>query len=737
MNKILAVLLSVAMLVAIVPAFSVSAGVGTVENGGFESGNTANWVVNGGEISTTKKSGSYSLKMPINDSTYGKVVASQVIPVNKNGVYTLSFQIGVNSGSGTYQYEVVAGTDKNTFGTTLVSKTNVSTSSYIIRVRWQSNSKPKISVGSNTYICIRFYAPSSGTRTHYLDDVTLTATTVGDNTTHANAVPTMESFGTRLNRPTNDPADDNDPAEHTNNVIKEPGFESTTNAQWNTSAFLTNGVSVVSGGGSDGDAHAGSKFLKYYRGSSAPDTWSAFEVTLPAAGTYVFSAWVRTPGLSANNTGKASIGIINPETGKFLTYGNAGGSYDGHYSNQETQLRSTATDNDWHLRSVTFSVVAAAKIKIGMYGLKSTMYVDDISIHLEANGVEYKGNQHATVNESTSVTNKYCEHEDNLIPDCNMNSGVAKEFWSSASGWNQGMLEIAKDPQHASRGNTLHYKGTNTGANKLYNYIKWIYVEPNTNYTISFDYRVAATGNQLMFIDNNIRRPEVFHTADLGAASNSWKDGYAITFNSCDYERIGIVLRNHASAELYLDDFRFFKNDDSKPTEPEEEIIASLKHTGGEKSRMETDGGTYGLAFKFALKTTGVTKDSKYIGNLSNATVNAFEDGTQYKLVKMGAVMTNRKSVGENETLFTLDNLQGDKTVIDINAEKLYNVTDAESSYAVRIVNIPASHKGTMIYARPYYVFEFNGKQITVYGDIHSDSAAGVPDINDGWLEWD
>jgi hypothetical protein len=41
-----------------------------------------------------------------------------------------------------------------------------------------------------------------------------------------------------------------------------------------------------------------------------------------------------------------------------------------------------------------------------------------------------------------------------------------------------------------------------------------------------------------------------------------------------------------------------------------------------------------------------------------------------------------------------------------------------------------------MIYARPYYVFEYNGKQFTVYGETVFESYEPQKDVNDGWLEW-
>ena len=378
------------------------------------------------------------------------------------------------------------------------------------------------------------------------------------------------------------------------------------------------------------------------------------------------------------------------------------------------------------------------------------MYVDDISVHLLTNGVKYEGNQKGTLSvSSTSVTNKYCESENNLIADCNMSGQNAVDFWSQTSGWNNGFLNFQQDPQSSVHGNALHFKGTNPGSDKLYNYIKWVYVEPNTSYTVSFDYRVAAAGNQLMFIDNNIESPQVFHTPSLGSASNNWNT-YAFTFSTGNYNRIGIVLRDHASAELYLDDIRFFKTSDGISTEPDEEVFPTLRHEEEVKeSRMETQNGLYGLAFLFELESKGVTRQddytasNKFYADYTNGTVYAFEDGVEYKLIKAGAVMTNDETVGENASIFTLDNVQSDLTVIDVVAEKLFYNTDAIElngviSYAVRITNIPESHTGTLIYARPYYIFEYNDRQITVYSDIVCDSYEAQKDINDGsFSDWE
>ena len=743
-RKVCSVLLAVLLVAVMLPSFLATdtapavdaAGAGEVVNGGFDnyekytgsSGQTA-WKADGWDVrdwgNTLGVSGQSGKGVQISKDASHKDATqlTQVVPVNTNATYTFSFYAKAAKTDCAYvacfTYSLDLGLTSGSCSTSVVSKAAVDCGGS----SWKQFTYT-VNTGSNKYLKIRFIGTGVGSGDSYLDTVALTTVNEGDAGTHGKA--SLTGFGTEKNRPNSD----------ANNLVKEPGFEGTTNAQWNTSNFLANGVSRVTDDAAG--AHSGSAYLKYYRGSSAPSTWSMFEVTCPTAGEYVFSAWVRLPNLSKNNLGKASIGVIDSDTGKFLTYE---GDYDGHYSNKEIQLRSTTPDNQWHLRSVTFYVGAKnSNIKIGMYGLTSEMYVDDISIHLLSNGVTYSGNQKGSLSASTSVSNKYCEHEDNLIVDCNMISSNSKDFWSSASGWNLGMMEFAKDPEDtdAKHGKALHYKGTNTGSNKLYNYIKWIYVEPNTSYTVSFDYRVAAAGNQLMFIDNNVDSPQVFHTPSLGSASDSWKE-YAFTFNSGNYKRIGIVLRNHASAELYLDDFRFFKTADGIASEPAEKVTASLKPSAPVEntSRMETEGDTYGLAFRFSLKSTGAIKDDQYNGDLSNALVEALKDGEQYKLVKMGAVVTNVEEIGTNESLFTLDSLTADSTVIDIKADKLYNVTNTDAFYAVRIINIPEKNKGSMIYARSYYVFDFGGQEITVYGDIYQDTAVGIPDINDGWLEWD
>ena len=139
-----------------------------------------------------------------------------------------------------------------------------------------------------------------------------------------------------------------------------------------------------------------------------------------------------------------------------------------------------------------------------------------------------------------------------------------------------------------------------------------------------------------------------------------------------------------------------------------------------------------GLAFKFDITASGMqVEDTTAI--YDDAKVNVM-DGN-YKLVRMGAVVTNKTNIGTDGSAFYLDAVDG-KGTIDIPAVYLFDWSDEAVSFAVRIRNIPENRYDAAIYARPYYVFDYNGTEITVYGDIVGASYNGKLSNNDGMLEW-
>ena len=174
------------------------------------------------------------------------------------------------------------------------------------------------------------------------------------------------------------------------------------------------------------------------------------------------------------------------------------------------------------------------------------------------------------------------------------------------------------------------------------------------------------------------------------------------------------------AAEAYVDDIKV----ELKGGNPQEKI--EYAGSSVRDNDPKDDGSGKGLAFQFKVSAEGGTKgfDNKYQGN------GKIELGDQkYTLVKMGAVMTNNATVGQNADNFNLGAVDGKKT-IDIPAVYLNGATDNSLSFAVRVCDIPEKHIGTSIYARPYYVYLEDGVEVTIYGDTRSNNYAKAANIS-------
>lgn len=117
-----------------------------------------------------------------------------------------------------------------------------------------------------------------------------------------------------------------------------------------------------------------------------------------------------------------------------------------------------------------------------------------------------------------------------------------------------------------------------------------------------------------------------------------------------------------------------------------------------------------GVAFRFFLETRGgkMNFDHSYVPK--SAMVCRYNNGVEYKLVRVGAVMSNEKSP-------TMDLEHLTERTIDVKAGYLCTMTEDSLSFVVRIVNIPDKGKNTLIQARPYYVYSDGKEEIVVYGE--------------------
>ena len=132
-------------------------------------------------------------------------------------------------------------------------------------------------------------------------------------------------------------------------------------------------------------------------------------------------------------------------------------------------------------------------------------------------------------------------------------------------------------------------------------------------------------------------------------------------------------------------------------------------------SVMDTDQGN-GLAYRFNLSVKiGIKEKNK--ADYANATINYL--GKIHKLLGIGSVITNSDTIGNSD--FTLDMVDG-RSVVDIPTVYLQELDEESCAFATRIINIPDSARHRTIYARPYYVVEVDGEQITIYGDVNAAS---------------
>ncbi|MBQ3202978.1 MAG: carbohydrate binding domain-containing protein [Clostridia bacterium] len=173
-----------------------------------------------------------------------------------------------------------------------------------------------------------------------------------------------------------------------------------------------------------------------------------------------------------------------------------------------------------------------------------------------------------------------------------------------------------------------------------------------------------------------------------------------------------------------------------KPEDPDDPVApegANLM-AGTGTSRMEMTDELVGLAFRFSLNAQGVQLDQNHVIDLSDATVNAVLDAPAYRLVAAGAIVTNDVEIGLRPARMTHDNLS--ESTKDVPAVYGNKIVDDYLYYAVRVTNIPWEYSDAIVYARPYYVYECDGEEIVVYGDVYAANYDDNVNTNDGIFDW-
>ena len=219
------------------------------------------------------------------------------------------------------------------------------------------------------------------------------------------------------------------------------------------------------------------------------------------------------------------------------------------------------------------------------------------------------------------------------------------------------------------------------------------FTEPNAQYVLTFKYKVLSNGFNVKLVTASGNDP----LASGWYTATEWSEA-SLTFTAkTATTRLNICGGGNGVPEhAYLDCVTLTKVESENP---------ELTYGG---SSYSPD--VYGLAFRFSLAAEGVTTDSRYQADYTAATV----DGK--KLVMMGAVLSNNGSDTH------LESVNGSH-VINVQALKVVDATDGKATFVVRVINIPTDKLERRITARPYYVYEdADGNQMVVYGEEYGDS---------------
>ena len=348
----------------------------------------------------------------------------------------------------------------------------------------------------------------------------------------------------------------NRPKSESVNLIKNGSFESTSGAQWNNSTFLKYAKVVT-----DKTAPEGSKSL--YFDTSAVDEGGYYKFTLKVEPNtdYIFSTWVKGDYLGEDNEGHASIGVWDPVLNGFMVYlefhrDSARGS------RLDQQIYPTAWDDEWHLRSVQFNSGSDTEVTIALYGKGSKMWVDGIALYKNGQGVTYtSANTDSYLDPYYSVECATCEPSKSLTQNVRMDD-TKNTFWQTGYGWRNGFLSFADNKNEFGR--SLKYTAS-SGKDGNY-YIKWVDVQPNTQYVFSFNVKILKSGAGKLVIleDKYYEKPVEFMALDFDM--DMWGDqwfSYPIRFDTQGYTRVGIAICDLGGSAL-LDNIRLFKVSDGK-----------------------------------------------------------------------------------------------------------------------------------------------------------------------------
>jgi len=518
-----------------------------IKNGNFESGtNDWKWATKTKLDTDNAYTGKASARLD-HDSAYGEAL-TQMVTIKPNTDYVIIYYTKRISGHGAWDLFLMDGDTIHSASPYNVEFTSgqrwfqQGVDDGWVKTRLEFNS------GEMTKVFVKFGPEAADSGVFLLDDVGMY---VKGSEPAEPAVPVVPVSGLSL---TSYGVLNNRPISEDKNMLKNGSFEST-GGQWDVATFHTKNVSVVA----DSTTKFGNHSLFFDTSSIAEKNTvtTVFWMDVEEDTSYVFSTWLKGAFLADDNRGRATIGVVD-ENRKYLTMGEE------VFLNGKRQLVPTAWDNQWHLRSVEFNTGSHTKIGIAMTGWGSKLWIDDMALFEVGNGIKYMSeNMAGNIQLDYNFEHIICADEDNLIPDSSFNNSQETNFWQGSYGWRNNFVTFANNEDEY--GTSMKY--ISTGDKAATHIIKWVDVEPNTQYTFAVDLKIIEDGfGKIVLLDNKKRDKVAFYAVSFDSydyddyENTGWRT-VVTSFNTDAYDKIGIAFVDDGG-EALIDNMYFFKTED-------------------------------------------------------------------------------------------------------------------------------------------------------------------------------
>ena len=351
------------------------------------------------------------------------------------------------------------------------------------------------------------------------------------------------------------------------------------------------------------------------------------------------------------------------------------------------------TNTSWTTMTLEFTAVdTTARFNVcgGGNGLATTVYMDSIKV-VEVKDPAFDGYIWNGDFEAGSMT-KWETYQDTALSSLAAKNGKYGAILKGNGGW----------------GGCLTQKN--------------IAVEVGKTYKLSFWYKTPQNGLNMTLKDQDNQNTKL--AGNYLSGKQDWTL-YEATFESGYVTKLILNFSGsgkNTTDELWIDDIKLENLSG-------DEMDRTPVMKGGMTSIRDVDDETNGLAFRFELAANGIQikNGNQYVPGTGSLKLFNYDDAIG-NLVEFGAIATNQAAIGEDEDALNLDAVN-DQNVLKIPAKYLMTLTDTATSYAVRIVGIPAEYTGRAIYVRPYYTYECEGEIVTVYGNTVNDNYDAVASV--------